>query len=172
LREFDDADLAEVHALVSDDRVTTWLSFDAKTPEQTAELLGGILERQAARPRSEYYLAIGAAARRGEILGFVRLGLGGVRAADLGYAVRPEFQRQGVARAAATAMLDFSFHQLGLHRVTANIGPTNAASIRLVRSLGFTREGTIRDHVYTDGAWRDSDSYSLLEHEWRSSAER
>ncbi|MGL5809033.1 MAG: GNAT family N-acetyltransferase, partial [Nocardioides sp.] len=45
LREFDDADLAEVHALVSDDRVTTWLSFDAKTPEQTAELLGGILER-------------------------------------------------------------------------------------------------------------------------------
>jgi RimJ/RimL family protein N-acetyltransferase len=49
-----------------------------------------------------------------------------------------------------------------LHRISTAIGPDNAPSIALVQGLGFQYEGRIRDHVYTNGAWRDSLLYSLL----------
>jgi aminoglycoside 6'-N-acetyltransferase/ribosomal-protein-alanine N-acetyltransferase len=42
----------------------------------------------------------------------------------------------------------------------------NTASLRIGERLGFTREGTIRDHGFTNGAWRDSDLYSILDYEW------
>jgi len=129
-------------------------------------MLDGILERQLDSPRGEDYLAITEADAPDVMVGFVRLGLGGVKAADLGYALRPEWQHRGYARTAVSRMIEFGFTDLGLHRITANIGPANTASMRLVESLGFQREGTIRDHVHTNGAWRDSVSYSLLENEW------
>jgi ribosomal-protein-alanine N-acetyltransferase len=30
------------------------------------------------------------------------------------------------------------------------------------------QEGRLRDHVFTNGAWRDSILYSLLAHEWEA----
>jgi ribosomal-protein-alanine N-acetyltransferase len=58
-----------------------------------------------------------------------------------------------------------SFRVLELHRITAAIGPDNAPSIAVVKKLGFTREGRLRDHVLTNGAWRDSEFYSILMHD-------
>jgi ribosomal-protein-alanine N-acetyltransferase len=63
-------------------------------------------------------------------------------------------------------MLRFAFETLGLHRVSAAIGPENLASIAVVKRLGFSYEGRIRHHVFTNGAWRDSQLYSLLADEW------
>lgn len=170
LRDFTTADLDGVYGIVGDDAVTSWLSFNTRCRDEAQTMLTGILERQQAQPRSEYYLAITPADTPPDVIGFIRLGLGGVQAADLGYALLPSHWGQGLAYEAATAMIDFAFTALGLHRLTANIGPANAASIRLVQTLGFSYEGTIRDHVHTNGAWRDSRSYSLLAPEWADAA--
>jgi len=62
-------------------------------------------------------------------------------------------------------MIRFGFDQLGLHRISAAIGPGNAASIAVVSKLGMRYEGRIRHHVHTNGAWRDSLLYSVLEDE-------
>ena len=171
LRDFEEGDTDGVHAIVGDDRVTYWLSFESRSRDEAQSMLDGILERRLDTPRSEYYLAITESASPGVIIGFARLGLMGIKAADLGYALRPEWQRRGHARAAVSRMIEFGFDDLGLHRITANIGPMNTSSMRLVESLGFKREGTIRDHVHTNGAWRDSVSFSLLEGEWPPAAE-
>jgi RimJ/RimL family protein N-acetyltransferase len=63
-------------------------------------------------------------------------------------------------------VLRFAFETLDLHRVSAAIGPENLASIAVVKRLGFTYEGRIRHHVFTNGDWRDSLLYSLLADEW------
>jgi RimJ/RimL family protein N-acetyltransferase len=99
------------------------------------------------------------------VIGFGRLGLGGVQAAKLGYAIKASEWRKGYATEAARLLLDFAFGPLALHRVSAAIGPDNDASIALVKRLGFTYEGRLRDHVFTNGAWRDSLLYSVLAHE-------
>jgi RimJ/RimL family protein N-acetyltransferase len=64
-------------------------------------------------------------------------------------------------------MITFGFEELALHRISAAIGPDNTASIAVVRKLGMQYKGRIRDHVFTNGAWRDSVLYAVLEHEWR-----
>lgn len=168
LREFAASDLDRVHALVGDDAVAHTLSFDTRSRRQAESMLAGVLDRARHHPRTEYYLAI---CRNIDdlLVGFVRLGLGGVRAAKFGCAVHREHWRQGYAYHASRMMIDFGFQKLGLHRISAAVGPDNTASLTGLDEHGFTFEGRIRDHVFTNGAWRDSLLYSLLEPEWASS---
>jgi [ribosomal protein S5]-alanine N-acetyltransferase len=165
LREFRIEDLDDADAILGDDRVTRWLSFDSRTREQQAEVLTGAIERVQHIPRTEYYLAV-TTHTDDRLIGFVRLGLTGVQAAKLGFAIVAPHWGHGYALDAARTLISFGFATLGLHRISAAIGPDNAASIALVTRLGFTREGRLRDHVFTNGAWRDSILYSLLAHEW------
>lgn len=165
LREFAVDDVDQVLALVGDERVTAWLSFDSRSRAEADAMVAGTLERARAEPRSEYYLAVALPAGD-EIVGFVRLGLDGVQAAKLGYAVHADKWGRGYATEAVRLMLDFGFGRLGLQRISAAIGPDNAASIAVVRRLGLQYEGRIRHHVHTNGAWRDSLLYSVLADEW------
>ncbi|MGI9063969.1 MAG: GNAT family N-acetyltransferase [Pseudonocardiaceae bacterium] len=168
LREFRADDLDATGVVLGDDRVTHWLSFDSRTRDEQAAQLSGALERARSEPRVEYYLAV-VPAGDDRLVGFARLGLTGVRAAKLGGAIAADHWGNGYATDAARTLVSFGFATLDLHRITAAIGPDNAASIALVTRLGFTREGRLRDHVFTNGAWRDSELYSALEDEWRGS---
>ncbi|MGQ0838197.1 GNAT family N-acetyltransferase [Actinokineospora sp.] len=161
LREFRVDDLDASLSVVGDDRVTRFLSFDSLSREIQAERLAGAIQRASLNPRTEFYLAVTGRADD-QLIGFVRLGLGGVRAAKLGYAIAADHWGHGYATDAARTLIEFGFGELGLHRISAAIGPDNAASIALVRRIGFTREGRLRDHVHTNGAWRDSELYSIL----------
>lgn len=165
LRELRADDLDASMSVVGDDRVTRSLSFDSLSREQQAQRLADIAERAKRTPRDEYYLAA-TTLYDDELIGFARLGLCGVKAAKLGGAIANEHWGHGYALDGARAMITYGFSTLELHRITAAIGPDNTASIALVNKLGFTNEGRLRDHVFTNGAWRDSDLYSLLAHEW------
>jgi len=168
LREFQADDAAASLSVVGDPEVTRWLSFDSRDFGQAAEMVMGATKRAQLVPRTEYYLAVTLA--NDEFIGFARLGLDGVKAAKLGYAIRADQWGQGYATDAARTLTAFGFHELGLHRISAAIGPDNAGSIAVAERLGMHQEGTIRDHVFTNGAWRDSVLYSVLENEWAGSA--
>jgi ribosomal-protein-alanine N-acetyltransferase len=64
-------------------------------------------------------------------------------------------------------MLDFAFGVLKLHRLEANIQPTNTPSIRLVKRMGFRNEGTARRYLKIRGAWQDHQRWAILAEEWR-----
>jgi ribosomal-protein-alanine N-acetyltransferase len=170
LREFRSDDAANSVAIVGDDRVTQWLSFDSRDLDAAQAMIDGAVQRAQDQPRAEYYLAI--TAEQDELVGFARLALAGVKAAKLGYAVRADRWGKGYATDATQLMLRFGFQELGLHRISAAIGPDNTASIAVVRKLGMQYEGRIRDHVFTNGAWRDSLLFAVLEleQEWRITA--
>lgn len=160
LREFREDDAADVHAIIGDDRVTRYLSFDSRTEEQAVDLVSGVIARAKIAPRSEYYLAITHIDDK--LIGFIRLGLGGMKAAKLGYAVHAEHWGHGYATDAAHTMISFGFRELGLHRITAAIGPNSMASIAVATKIGMKREGRLRDHVFTNGEWRDSILFSAI----------
>jgi ribosomal-protein-alanine N-acetyltransferase len=126
-------------------------------------MIAGAVQRAQDEPRTEYYLAV--TTPDDELVGFVRLALTGVKAAQLGYAIRADRWGKGYATDAARRMVAFGFGELQLHRISAAVGPDNAASIAVVRKLGMQYEGRLRDHVFTNGAWRDSMLYSVLERE-------
>jgi len=59
-----------------------------------------------------------------------------------------------------------AFRKLKLHRLEANIQPANHASRRLVKRLGFTREGLSPRYLKIAGRWRDHERWALLSDEW------
>jgi RimJ/RimL family protein N-acetyltransferase len=165
LREFRTSDLDDYLAIAGDDRVTAWMAFDSYDRAKAAEVLAGIIERSARADRPDHMLAV---TRRGDdhLIGFARIAPSGPWAAKLGYAIHADHWGRGYATDAARVMLRFAFTTQGRHRVTAAIGPENEASIAVVKRLGFSYEGHLRDHVFTNGEWRDSLLYSLLQHEY------
>ncbi|TCO46097.1 RimJ/RimL family protein N-acetyltransferase [Kribbella antiqua] len=165
LREFRTSDLEDYLAIVGDDRVTAWLSFDSRDRAEAEKALTAIVERSMQEDRPDYLLAV--TRRDGDsVVGFARLGPTGVKAAHLGYAINADHWGRGYATDASRVMLRLAFGTLGLHRVSAAIGPENKPSITVVKHLGFSYEGHIRHHVFTNGDWRDSLLYSILEHEY------
>lgn len=92
------------------------------------------------------------------------------RRASIGYIIDPAHHRQGIATEAVSAMLDFCFTELGLHRLQAFIHPDNGASIALAEKLGFRREGLLRDNLRVGEEWRDDLVFGLLATDGRSQA--
>jgi ribosomal-protein-alanine N-acetyltransferase len=161
LREFRADDLEDFFAIVGDDRVTSWMAFDSHTPASAEQMLAGILARSAQQDRPDYMLAV-TRLDDDQVIGFARLAPGVHRGAKLGYGIGADHWGHGYATDASRTLLRFAFGPLDLHRVTAAIGPENLASIAVAKRLGFSYEGHLRHHVFTNGEWRDSLLYSLL----------
>ena len=63
---------------------------------------------------------------------------------DIGFALLPAFRRQGYAREAASATLEYARGVLGRGRIAAITSPDNEASAKLLQGLGFRFERMIR----------------------------
>ena len=87
---------------------------------------------------------------------------GSLQGAHIGYWVGQEYARNGYARASVRAALRFAFDDLGLHRVSAAVQADNQASINLLETTGFTKEGLARSYLKIDGAWEDHLIYARL----------
>lgn len=89
--------------------------------------------------------------------------LGVFRSGYLGYYAFAGHERQGFMRRGLRAVVRHVFGPaLKLHRMEANIQPGNAASIALVRSCGFSREGFSPRYLKIRGRWRDHERWALL----------
>jgi RimJ/RimL family protein N-acetyltransferase len=85
---------------------------------------------------------------------------------ELAYWLVPDHHGRGHATRAVSAVLDHAFDALGLHRVHAKVFGHNAASQGFLESLGFTREGVLRDHAFRRGGYVDEHRFGLLAAEW------
>jgi ribosomal-protein-alanine N-acetyltransferase len=81
---------------------------------------------------------------------------------SLGYWVGEQHTRQGVMSEAITSLLPFVFGTLGLHRLEAACLPSNVASQRLLRKLGFHEEGYARAYLRINGQWHDHLLFAML----------
>lgn len=88
--------------------------------------------------------------------------------AEMGYDLQKEYWGRGIMTEAMKAVIDFGFKKMKLHRIEVLIMPRNKRSIRLVKRLGFTKEGVIRQRGFDEfGNYADDILFSLLESEWR-----
>jgi [ribosomal protein S5]-alanine N-acetyltransferase len=92
--------------------------------------------------------------------------------ACVGYMVGEPHTRQGYGTEALRLVLRFAFRELNLHRVEANIQPQNAASIALVKRVGFGMEGYSPRFLKICGKWRDHERWAILVEDWRKLREK
>jgi ribosomal-protein-alanine N-acetyltransferase len=58
-------------------------------------------------------------------------------------------------------IFQFAFGDLGLHRLEADIQPTNEASSKLIRRVGFRREGYSPGFVNIRGSWKGHERWAI-----------
>ncbi len=63
---------------------------------------------------------------------------------DIGFAFLPAHRGQGFAVETARATLRYARETLGLDRIVAIVSPENAASIRVLETLGMRQEGMVQ----------------------------
>ncbi|MFA6122448.1 MAG: GNAT family protein [Sphingomonas sp.] len=101
-------------------------------------------------------------------IGFVTLREKRPGVSEIGYMVaRPNWGR-GIAREAVSAVLDQVLRVEGQRRVIADTDPENAASNGLLKALGFTLEGRLREEWETHLGVRDTFLWGLLASEWNA----
>ena len=73
----------------------------------------------------------------------------------LGYKLDETFIRQNYMKEALQKSIDIMFNDFGLHRIEANIMPSNVASLSLCQSLDFTEEGLAKKYLRINNKWED-----------------
>ena len=99
----------------------------------------------------------------GLTIGQIRRGV--AQSATIGYWLGVNHAGQGYMSRALRAALSYCFSNLRLHRVEAACLPSNIASIRVLESAGFKREGLARSYLRINGRWQDHLLFAVLEND-------
>lgn len=97
---------------------------------------------------------------RCDLGGFVKKSM-----AELSYYLSSDMWHQGIMKETLETILEFGFFKLKLHRIQALVAPENEASIALLKKLGFTIEGLLRQYDFGCG-FHDVLMHSILAHEF------
>ncbi|TAL66293.1 MAG: GNAT family N-acetyltransferase, partial [Legionella sp.] len=91
---------------------------------------------------------------------------GAFKSAYLGYFASVEYAGKGLMSQALKLVLKEIFTTLDLHRIEANIQPTNTASIQLITKNGFFKEGFSPRYLKINGIWQDHFRFALTFEDW------
>lgn len=69
---------------------------------------------------------------------------------------------KGLGTEAANLLIEHAFGAMSLHRLAVGVVAANARAIRFWQSLGFQREGILRDGYFCEGRFQDFIMMSLL----------
>jgi [ribosomal protein S5]-alanine N-acetyltransferase len=149
-------------AFVSSVARSKGLHFPWVNPPASTKTFASFIERMLP-PLNHCFLICTRA--RDELAGVVNVTnvvLGSFRSGYLEYYVFAGFERRGIMRDGLITVVRHAFSRLKLHRLEANIQPANLASIALVRSCGFVREGYSPRYLKINGRWRDHERWALV----------
>ncbi|HET6794773.1 MAG TPA: GNAT family protein [Acidimicrobiales bacterium] len=130
------------------------------TPPSNEEEFGRYLMRLA-QPDHAGYLVLAGGTPAG-VINVNNIVMSSFRSAHLGYYAFAGLDGRGLMTAGLGLVLARAFGPLGLHRVEANVQPGNERSIRLVKRLGFVKEGFSERFLQVAGVWRDHERWALL----------
>lgn len=133
LRQLADGDAVEVFALRSDAQINKYLDRQpCHTLEDAIKFIGKI------KSNNQPYWAITQKGNE-KLVGTISLFnlIEEQRTCEIGYELLTEFQGKGIMRAAATTVIDYAIHTLGLKTVDAYTHKDNQSSANLLRKLDF-----------------------------------
>jgi len=102
-----------------------------------------------------------------ELMGFcnfTNIIQGPFQACYMGYSIASKYEAQGLMSEAANTAIRYMFDTIGLHRIMANYMAHNERSARLLKKLGFEKEGYAKDYLKINGKWQDHILTSLINH--------
>ncbi|NOH54057.1 GNAT family N-acetyltransferase [Vibrio coralliilyticus] len=135
--------------------------------EKYRQLTKLFIQQAAEIPRRSYQLAI-EHKQQGIFIGTVCLRLEDEHNASMGCGIARSFQGSGLIHEAATALANYGFSTLNVHRIYAETIKENRAALKLCSDLGMRREAVFKENRYFKGRWWDTVVMAILQHEWRN----
>lgn len=157
-------DLFKAWSRDTDGRMWTYLGVGPFSDESACQAW---LARIAPEPDPMFHTFIDLAAEKAVGIGsFMRIDPpnGVIEVGWLTYS--PRMQRTPVSTEAMYLMMARVFDELGYRRYEWKCNALNAPSRATAERLGFTYEGTFRQHSVAKGHNRDTAWYAILDHEW------
>ena len=146
--------------------VTKYLLWREHTDiEYTRDYLNYISGRYALGSFFDWALIDRESRRMIGTCGFTRIDTAN-NSAEIGYVLNPDFHRRGFGSEAVRRVLKFGFEELGLQRIEARFMQGNEASLALMKSVGMTFEGYMRDLMLVKGKYRTIGISSILRSEY------
>jgi len=168
LRGFEPADAAAVHRWFNNREATaTLMEQRSGFSEHDAELW---VERAMDDSGEDRKFAIMVEGHEGPVGFTARYGLFRQTAPELGALIGDDVRGKGVGRRAEALTIAKAFDEFGAHRIYGRIPAYNEAAKRVVASLGWTHEGTMRSHLSRDGELADCEVWGVLPDEFRAAA--
>jgi ribosomal-protein-alanine N-acetyltransferase len=94
---------------------------------------------------------------------FTNIIRGPFQACYMGYSIACKHEAKGLMNEAAQSAIRFMFEEIGLHRIMANYMPHNDRSAKLLKNLGFEKEGYAKSYLKIAGQWQDHVLTSLID---------
>ncbi len=90
------------------------------------------------------------------------------RKCEISVLIKKEWQGKGLGKEAMKSLIDFAFNRMNLHRLEAEVIEFNKPSLKLMKTLGFKKEGTLREAKYFNGKYWNILRFGLLKSEWEN----
>jgi ribosomal-protein-alanine N-acetyltransferase len=165
LRPVHPDDWLAVHTWASRPEFCRYQPWGPNTPDASRRFVDNAAAAWTQSPQARFpYIAIhdGRPVGTGEL----RIRNRDHRQGEITYGLHPDLWGHGLGTLIGHELLAIGFAQLDLHRIYATCDPRNAGSSRVLRKLGMTHEGTLRQTVLIRDGWRDSEVFSILTQEW------
>lgn len=77
-----------------------------------------------------------------------------------------EYKRKGIAKQAGFLIIKYAFDHYGLNKVYLFTESENIPAQKLFESLGFIKEGYLRQDIISHGIYVDRVAYGLIKEDW------
>ena len=89
------------------------------------------------------------------------------KSCECGYAINPKYQGKGMSAKMIKHCVDYIFKNHDFNKIYCQTGAFNKPSVKILKQLGFHRDGVLRQHHELDGKLWDDYIFSILRSEWK-----
>lgn len=171
LRPFQTTDAEAVHHLAGAKEVAAGTFLPHPMDRQAAH--DWIAERQKDAAAGTGVTFAITLAESGQVIGSIGMELiAAHEQARLSYWLGQAYWNRGYGTEVVTALLEYGFNSLKLHRIYAPHFHTNPASGRVLQKVGMIHEGHLREHYLRFGERIDVELYGMLRQEFNACRSR
>lgn len=158
-------DVNELFILVSDTKLTRFLTWEAHTDiETTKNLVQSLIYAQQSDKGYHWCICLNKI-----IIGLVslidvrrKIRTWTLDRAELSYWIGSHYQGRGYATEASKRVMDFGFINLGLHKIIVAHATENLESERICNKLNFSQYAYEHDAFQKENLWHDLIWYELI----------